>query len=84
VRIPWGAISMLNNQESSATDSVDALVDSSLNAKLFELSQRHRLKTTVFLVAALATLTWGFSFPKTDAINAKLLDERQAITLSQQ
>lgn len=75
---------MLNNQSSSATDRADALVDSSLNAKLFELSQRHRLKTTVFLVAALATLTWGFSVSETDANNAEMLDNSKNVKLSGQ
>ena len=75
---------MLNNQESSTTNVVEAFAKSSLNSKLFELSQRHRLKTTVFLVAALATLTWGFSFSEADAINAELQDELRHIKLSQQ
>jgi len=73
---------MLNNPELSDKDREDAVAGSSLNAKLFELSQRHRLKTTVFLVAALATLTWGFTINKTDVVTAELADDSRNIKLS--
>ena len=75
---------MLNNPKLSTEDREDAVAASSLNAKLFELSQRHRMKTTVFMVAALATLTWGFTVQNTEAVNTNLVEDSRNIALSPQ
>jgi hypothetical protein len=75
---------MLNKSKVAAIDNDDSATDRGLNAKLFELSQRHRLKTTVFLVAAMAVLTWGFTIQQTNVVRAELADSSQTLTLSQQ